>query len=147
MAETIAILFVFFVLLAIGMVFFFNIKKVSIEQESEVLYNKKAVEIALKANYLPELGCRFDNIVRDNCLDTLRIKYAQEVMEDTDYYFDIFGFSKISVFQIYPEFEDLGNVYNKEQSGSKFLTRLPTLLYDPIQDEYTLGVINVETFY
>ena len=146
MAETIAILFIFFVLLVVGMVFFYNVKKSSIEQEMEVIQSKKAVEIALKANHLNELRC--SEVLRDNCFDILKIKYAKEIVErNIDYYFDTFGFSRINIQQIYPVRQDLGDIYHKYKKGSSFLTRVPILLYNPLENEYQLGVINVETYY
>ena len=55
--ETIAVLFVFFLLVVIGFIFYVGVIKDSIVSEKDELSQLKSIEIAQKVLYLPELQC------------------------------------------------------------------------------------------
>ncbi len=57
MGETIGILFVFFILVVFGFVFYMNVMKGSSKVEMEENIQLKTIGIAQRASFLPELQC------------------------------------------------------------------------------------------
>jgi len=57
MTETIAVLFIFFVLVLFGIVFYFKFQQISFKEKQEEQLASKAMEITLTTLFLPELQC------------------------------------------------------------------------------------------
>lgn len=145
--ETIAVLFVFFILIIIGFIFYVKVIKTNLESEKEELSQLKSVGIAQRVMFLPELQCSEDNIIIDNCIDILKLESAQNIMnENTLYYYDLFEFSNVSISQIYPN-DTKWNLYSKktEDFRNRFVTNVPISLYDPITRKNGFGVLTIET--
>jgi len=145
--ETIAVLFVFFILIVIGFIFYANVIKGNIEQEKEELSQLKSIGIAQRVMFLPEVQCSEDNIVTDNCIDILKLDSAQKLMKEKEiYYYDLLEFSDASVMQIYPN-EARWSIYSRRTDDfrNKFVTNVPISLYDPTTRKYGFGVLTIET--
>ena len=145
--ETIAVLFVFFILIVMGFLFYVKVIKSNIEIEQEELSQLRSVGIAQRIMFLPELQCSEDNIVIDNCIDILKLDSAQSIMKENEiYYYDLLEFSEINISQIYPD-EAEWNVYSRktENFRSKFVTNVPISLYDPATRKHGFGVLTIET--
>lgn len=145
--ETIAVLFVFFVLIVIGFIFYVKIIKGNIESEKEELSQLRSVGIAQKVMFLPELQCSEDNVVIDNCIDLLKLDSAKAVMKENEvYYYDLLEFSDISITQIYPA-NKKWDIYSRRTDNfkSKFVTNVPISLYEPITRKHSFGVLKIET--
>src|SRR3989344_9507334 len=90
MGETIAVLFVFFVFILIGLIFYVKIIKGNIESDKEEASQLRAIGIAQRVMFLPELQCSEDNIIRDNCIDWWKLDSANSIMKDNEpYYYDL----------------------------------------------------------
>lgn len=145
--ETIAVLFVFFILIAIGLIFYVRIIKGNLELEKEELSQLRSIGIAQRVMFLPEVQCSEDNIVIDNCIDILKLEYAQSLMiENEVYYYDLLEFSDISISQIYPS-DDEWKLYSRktEDFRNKFVTNVPISLYDPTTRKHGFGILTIET--
>ena len=146
--ETVAVLFVFFLLVVIGFIFYVGVIKDSIVSEKDELSQLKSIEIAQKVLYLPELQCS-EGVVKEkeNCIDTLKLEAAEQVIQKNElYYFDVFEFGNIYVKDIYPEPNEW-KIYSKitDDFKSNFSTNIPVSLYDPTIKKYSFGVLSVET--
>ena len=147
MGETIAVLFVFFILIIISFIFYVRVIKGNIQSESEELSQLRSVGIAERAMFLPEVQCSEDNVIADNCIDILKLKSAQDIMSQNEvYYYDLLEFSNISVSQIYPS-EATWIIYSRkiDEFTNKFVTNVPISLYDPATRKYGFGVLTIET--
>lgn len=135
MSETIAVLFIFFVLVLFGIIFYYKYQQVSIVEKQNELLGARAIETTLKTLFLPELICsKGEAESEDNCFDMLKLRSINETFKRhlEDYYFDIFSYSKIYVQEVYP-----GNstyvLYDKEKPG---YTRVePTFFVVTLRDE------------
>lgn len=146
--ETIAVLFVFFMLIVIGFIFYVRIIKGNIELEEEEHSQLRSVGIAQRTMFLPELQCSEDNIITDNCVDILKLGSAQNLMRENElYYYDLLEFSEVSILQIYP-IEAKWSIYSrkKENFNTRFETNVPISLYDPTTRKYGFGIMNIKTF-
>ncbi len=153
MSETIAVLFIFFVLILFGIIFYYNFQKVSIKEKQEEALAIRAIETTLKTLYLPELICSngYGNEVEDNCFDLTKMKHAQElIVEKEDYYFSLFGYSKITVYQLYPEGADPLVLYEKVKPDwtSKEPTYFVVALRDGLTglENYKFAYLEVEVY-
>lgn len=145
--ETIAVLFVFFILIVIGFIFYANVIKGNIEQEKEEISQLKSIGIAQRVMFLPEVQCSEDNIVIDNCIDILKLDSAQKLMKEKEiYYYDLLEFSDVTIARIYPD-EARWSIYSRktEDYKNKFVTNVPISLYDPTTRKHGFGVLTIET--
>ena len=147
MGETIAVLFVFFVLIIVSFIFYVRVLKSNIQSEGDELSQLKSVGIVQRVMFLPEMQCSEDNVIADNCIDILKLKSAQDIMSQNEiYYYDLLEYSNISISQIYPS-QATWNVYSRkiEDFTNKFVTNVPVSLYDPATRKYGFGVLTIET--
>lgn len=147
MGETIAVLFVFFILIVIGFMFYVKVIKGNIELEMEELSQLKSIGIAQRVMFLPEVQCSEDNIIIDNCIDILKLDSAQSLMRENEvYYYDLLEFSDVSIVQIYPT-EQRWNIYSRKTQDfkSKFVTNVPISVYDPAARRHGFGILTIET--
>ena len=84
MLETIAVLAVFFILVILGFVFYTKMYKSGVEEEKEETIELSAVKIAQRAATLPELQCSENDVVRDNCVDRLKLYAAEYIMQSQE---------------------------------------------------------------
>jgi len=146
--ETIAVLFIFFVLVAIGLIFYSVVLRGSIEQQKEEGIELTAIQVAQRAYSLPELQCSEDNIVSDNCIDILKLESASSVIpENGIYYYDRLLFSTIKISEVYPE-EKSWTLYDRplDDFSSRINTQIPISLFNPISKENYFGVMSVELY-
>jgi len=146
MFETVAVLVVFFFLLITGVVFYFGAQTTALENEQAKANEKRGLQIALKALYMPELDCSFLATQKDNCIDKIKLQKLSALIADEEPgdYFDIFGYATITVKEIYPSFNSTILYENiQDKYSNKIPTQSPILLYDSWKDEYAFGVIEV----
>jgi len=146
--ETIAVLFIFFVLIILGFVFYAKVLKGNIEIETEESVQLNAIKIAQRASFLPELQCSEENIVSDNCIDIIKLEAASAIMEENEiHYYDRLSFSKITIKEVYPD-ENEWMLYDRplDDYSNKITTNIPISLLDPILNTNSFGIISVETF-
>ncbi len=145
--ETIAVLFVFFILIIIGFIFYVKVIKGNIESETEELSQLRSIGIVQRIMFLPEVQCSEDNIITENCIDVLKVQAAQDIMKANElYYYDLLEFSNVTISQIYPS-EAKWSLYSRKTSDfkSKFVTNAPVSLYDPTTRKHGFGVLTIET--
>ena len=145
--ETIAVLFVFFILIIVGFIFYVKVIKGNIELEKDELSQLRSIGIAQRVMFLPEVQCSEDNIIIDNCIDILKLDSAQKLMRENEvYYYDMLEFSDVSILQIYP-IEAKWSIYSRKTDDfrNKFLTNVPISLYDPASRKHGFGILSVET--
>tara|TARA_Y100000310_G_C20448788_1_gene699693 strand:+ start:76 stop:600 length:525 start_codon:yes stop_codon:yes gene_type:complete len=164
MTETIGVMFIFFILILFGIIFYTKYSEVAFQEKQAEKLGKQAVEITSKTIFLPELICsRGEAEPELYCLDLLKVKQAQKTFKDNfgDYYFDLFPFTKITISEIYP-----GNatylLYDKPKttrlsngtmvkSKQKESTHFLLTLKDPVKSkekkgEYSFGILTVEVY-
>jgi len=172
MGETIAVLFIFFILLIFGLVFYVRIHGGVVEQNVEARTELDAIDIAQKVSYMPEIMCTSKNVAmfETNCVDKYKLEAFHRMLYGLDplgpeddngalqlSYFDMLGYSKIYVNQLYPE--DPANpltytIYEKTmpegEMKNQISTWIPVSIYYPIGDEgpeeVAFGVLVVEVF-
>ncbi len=168
MAESVGVLFIFFILLGFGMIFYSNFQKSGMAETQLEFSEMTAVELSQKISFLPEIACTKNGVVDQDCFDIIKLdnltKRIKDRHDDTfmDYYSQVFGNANITVTQVYPLVdpdEDPYNpsthrswyLYNRTPPGqySTFFTQVPVVLFnattgDP--DERYFGVLEVEVY-
>ena len=150
MMETIAVLAVFFILIILFYAFYSN-TAVDIDEERDRMRQLEAVKIMQQVSSLVEVQCSERGFVKDNCMDLLKVMAASEIMqnaENKEFYFDKFGFSRITIKQVYPEIKDIAIIYNNSLQDYSFknIANIPVSLFDPMENKYHFGAIIVEIF-
>lgn len=158
--ETIIVVFIFVVLLSLGLLLFYKFQLSSLDQQKiEIQENKFNMMLLIFPNS-PEIECS-SGLVTRNCIDTLKVlSLKKSVEQDQQFYFKKFGYKKLQLTSLYPiknekectstNIEDCGvwTIYNKpapNQDMSKIL-RTPISIYYPQTDSYGIGELRLEAF-
>ena len=151
MFETIAVLIIFFVLIGFGLVFYSSIQGQGFQAKQEENFELKAIQTAQLVSFLPEIQCSSDGIITNDCFDILKIEALNYVINTgelrNEYYFDTFGYSDISINQIYPPGVNW-NIYERHLTNSKAKSsiQIPISLYNASSRKYNFGVLNVAVY-
>jgi hypothetical protein len=150
MGETIAIMFVFFILLVVGAVFYMNLQRTSAQREIEQAYELRAVELAQIISFLPEAQCTESNVVKASCFDLYKLIALSKIAtspEGLALYSNEFGTTVIQLVKLYPPGGNWTLYYNPKASfTSAPVTHIPIALYNTTSDKYYFGVLDVTTY-
>ena len=120
MTETVAVLFIFLVLVVFGIIFYYQYQKGSLEEKQDELLGKRAIETTTQVLFLPELACSLEEAASiKDCFDLMKLRSIAESdlfnenMEN--YYFNLFSYATIKVKQLYPEPREI-ILYEKEKT-------------------------------
>jgi len=151
MTETIAILFIFFLLVLFGMIFYSRIQSSSLEKAQEEDVALKAIQIAQKVSFFPEIQCIKREAQMDyGCIDIYKLESFNEILNTGPnqlYYFQIFEYSHVYVEQIYPE-NKTWEVYDLKKAKYKGELKIPVpiALFDPIKNQKTFGILHINAY-
>jgi hypothetical protein len=155
MSETIAVIFIFFVLIAFGLIFYFKYSETTLDKQNEELFAQRAIDTTTKTLFLPELSCTSgESEIEIFCIDLMKLRAAPDVLKRNlaDYYFEIFSFANITVHQIYPTTEKW-TIYEKVKPNStqSKLTPFVVVLKDEQegiagQPKYAFGYVDVQVY-
>lgn len=155
MTETIAVLFIFFILVVFGIVFYARYHKISSQEKQDQDLVQKAIDITTKVLVLPELECsQGQSEAQKYCLDLTKLRLIEEKglfqQHLEEYYFNLFSYSTITVYQTYPLGDPDGwTIYNFPKPGGK--NKEPTFFIVSLRDDfpkrsYNYGYIKVEVY-
>ena len=152
MFESIFVILIFFVFIGVGLIFFFNASKQNIQHKAAQFQTMEAIKVALVALNLPELVCTSGEYIRSTCFDMQKVQGFTGLVGlspeyQYNYYFNLFGYSKITVSEIYPS-EGIWVVYDRPKSGwtRKQSFMVPIGLEDNLERTVKLGVLRVEVY-
>jgi len=151
MFETIGVLIVFFILLAIGMSVYFFLQKASYAKDIEHTRQLDALALVQKMLYLPELDCNFLQTTQDNCVEKLKLEALRDMLQrdataKRDYY-PTFGRSAIKIVPVYPTSTEINIYQNAPQKYKQMLkTHTPIILKDTINDLNTFAYIEITSY-
>lgn len=158
--ESIIVLFIFFIIFILGFVFYTKVFMKSAGETMREQSELRAIGKAHMASDMPELQCTRGGEVDVSCVDKWKLdvvssKYVKEddvefknpdslIEKSESYYSDIFGYSEITVIQVYPEPDpdaDTPKIINwtiYSKKPDKYLKKtpinIPVIIYDPTAD-------------
>jgi len=151
LSESVAVIFIFFVLLFFGAIFYYNYQEVSFKEKQQELLSARAIDTTTKMLFLPEVSCtNQDSEAEPDCFDMMKVRHVQELFNKFNQtYFEMFSYAKISLDQVYPEPRQL-TLYEKvpDQWKQKKPTFFVVALKDDQQgpDNYGYGFVTVEVY-
>jgi len=159
MTETIAVLFIFFVLIAFGIIFYYQYAQSSARTYQLELLAEKSVDLTTKMLFLPELQCsKGEAESEDFCFDVIKLRALKKTFDNhlEDYYYDIFSYATITIHKTYPKPGESWVIYDfpKPKTGEK-IDRESTQFVIALRDEakggtgepaYSFGYVNVEVY-
>lgn len=152
MFETVAVLVVFFFLIGISLTFYFVFQKAESEIVAEKEFQRRAMETVQRMATIPELDCVRTGIQIENCFDALKVAAFSETMQEGAEqaqldYFPVFGFSTISIQQLYPVEEEPVILYDNALEDTGFdMTQVPVLLFQPVDNAFQFALLEVRTY-
>jgi hypothetical protein len=143
MFETIAILFIFFILLVLGLIFYANVQGQEQQKKSREFRELRAIENMQKLMFLPEIQCGKQGIEIYTCADALKLDaLEQQIQENPVYYADLFGNTQIVVREVYPGTKSW-LITNRTETGIKSF--IPISIWYPVEDRFSLGLLEIMT--
>jgi hypothetical protein len=136
--ESIFVLFAFFIILAIGMIVFYQMEFRSIDN---IQQKNEDVTFYYLISYLPsmpELVCSEKTIV-DECMDITKARVFGNL--DDEYYKKVFGHRKI-ILKAYGEDVELYDWKPLRFSAERKITT-PVSVFNPRDGSYIIGVLEV----
>jgi len=139
MFETVAILIVFFFIVAFGFIFYSSISKTTIKREAGERTELTGIQIAERVSHLPEIKCSSAAQDIGNCIDVLKAEAFGDLLypesKTKEYYYDLLGDSIITIEIVYPLPSPLDPplvLYNKTPRviGSVSFFQIPIVLLD-----------------
>ena len=152
MTETIAVLFIFFVLIMFGIIFYYQYHKVSLKEKQSELFATRAMDTTLKTLFMPELMCSKGTAEPEaNCFDLMKLRHANQTLQDylVDYYFEMFSYAKITVTRTYPAPSESWVIYEKKSDKIDSYyepTYFVVTLRDDLIGNYGFGYIEVGVY-
>lgn len=167
--ETILVIFIFIILIVLGIVFYYRVESSSIAEDFEKFQVEKLSVDFITLGDLPELSCSRGGI-KENCVDTAKLIAFMGLASDNgrlrEHYLERFGHKNITIYQVYPsknniecnmgQISDCGvwNIYIKKpiKITSKTIFDTPVSLYYPCKDSgcsddsYGIGIMVVEAY-
>ncbi|MBI2133204.1 hypothetical protein HYU11_00830 [Candidatus Woesearchaeota archaeon] len=142
MLETIAVILIFFMLVAFGFVFYANMQKSNTETKYMEEKNAKAIKIAKSALNLPELQCNG----KTYCFDESKITAFSSGSVPKNQYFEVFRYSEITLEKIYPS-KGKVQVYSRKNPAttSKQSIWVPVALNDPLTGT-SFAILTVDAY-
>jgi len=148
MGETIAIIIVLTFFVIFGLVFYVRIKGQDTQEKKDEYSELDIIGLATSASFLEELQCSTVGVTDNNCYDLLKIEAFQKIRSRTFFrYFDLFGNSKITIQQAYPEGRQW-IIYDSNPPSFESINqvRLPINILDPLTGKQGFGVLLVEKY-
>ena len=150
MAETIAILFIFFLMIAFGFIFYAKVQRIQFSETKSKNIDLESIEVTQRVSFLPELQCSSKNVITDNCIDLLKLnalinKLTPELKAQL--YFNLFKYSNITIIQVYPDVGKRWTLYeNIKEDVSSTFTPVPISLYNATTKKHAFGVLEVHYY-
>lgn len=150
LGESTAVVIVIIILLFIGLVIYYSFARA--EQSSEIAEQRdlKTLELGTRVSYIPELHCTFAGRSSTNCFDKIKLEYVSDNSNSAEWqnhYFDVLGYARVEVRQIYPKQQDyLIYENNKSEYQSESPIFIPMNIYDAVEDKYSFGYLMVTKY-
>jgi len=149
--ETIAILFIFFILLILGFIFYGRFSAVSASQDVIEQQEIQSVGVSQAITYLSELSCTERNVLEEGCFDLHKVIALNTlgVSQDADpqlraYYLNLFGSATITITSVFPKGETYVLYNNSKEEFSQGLSSFfPISLKNASDNSYSLAVLSV----
>ena len=161
MGESITIVFVFFLLVFFGLIFYSKMEARNIRTDKSENEELGSIEVVQKALFLPEIRCSREGVVTYNCFDTLKLEAMEALNNDTQekkfYYYNLFGYATIRVVQLYPFSGTEWQIYEMRHKNwtRKMSFQIPVALFNatgdagyspPMPSHYSFGVLIVDSY-
>jgi len=165
--ESTLVLFVFFFLLMIGLIIYSNVQSDRLKDVEKTFNEQRAVEIAQKIVFLPELQCSNDNVRNSECFEIQKLEHFRTtVNQNALFYREQFPLTKVNVQWVYapslgavshPQFFDDGfggiqqeqNLFNFSSGRTNKQTfYFPTSLWDKrfVPEKSYFGWLIIEVY-
>ena len=154
--ETILVVFVFVIILIVGMAFFLRYQNEGISQENKEYLREQFSLIITSFPHYTEIACS-EYGQKESCIDTAKLT-AFSVLDKEQ--FKELGYKTITIASVYPEKNtktctsrnsvDCGvwELYSKKPASieSTLKAVTPVSLYDPQTRTYSVGILTVEAY-
>lgn len=148
-AESIMVVVVLVFLIMVGLIFYYNVSKASVEEEVRYREDIEGIKLARGILSLPELRCTFVAGQGEGCIDELKIRSLPIVRDEPvskAYYDELFGYATIQVHILTgPSAGDVVRIYDDTPTSEHESQRsfYFTTLYNPQERMQELAYVNV----
>jgi len=146
MGESIMVLIIFFFLLVFGIVFYASYSLNQAQKKSREHKELIAIQIVQKVQFLPEIQCTIEGNEDYNCVDMSKLETFDLLPEGKKRIYEtMFPRTVIDVKQVYPDSKSW-HIYGTELQGNMYYYPIPVAIFNPVEDDYTFGVIEIKVY-
>jgi hypothetical protein len=150
--EAVVVVIIVIIMIVIGIVYMTKNKMSNLTEDAKELNDVRSMEVALIASNLNELKCSEYSTMVKTCFDYQRLKAFKNVIEQNDretqeYYYNLFGNSKIDIQLIATASENIALYdYNDSANKSSSPVFIPTIVLNPMTKESYFAILEVRTY-
>ncbi len=133
--ETVLVMFVFFIILMIAMILFFNFNMRSIRNDIESYEEFKFKQLIDVVPNMPEIKYSRLGVEDTWCIDLLKARAFSQISSKYD-----FGYKRLTI----QSSNDILLYNNPSRTGEIRKVTSPVCLYDPRSDKFSLANLEVE---
>ncbi|MFO7677084.1 MAG: hypothetical protein R6V50_01695 [Thermoplasmatota archaeon] len=159
------ILIVFFILLIFALVFFIRFQQRDAGVQQQQYNEREMVETAQEVYSLGEFGCSYDNTLKYDCVDMIKLEaFKHKMLFEQSYLFyrKLIGNVRVELEEIYPKYKRTNYtgenaVYDAFPKGnepsyrySERAIQIPVVLYnatDSTVGSYYFGIMTVTSYF
>ena len=164
MMEPIMVLFIFFIIVVIGFMFYSKIQESTIKELQRTRFEQDAVAVVQNMLYMPELQCSEKSVLIDVCFDIYKLDAFSSLVNQAQdkeaflFYQRDFGSSVVMIREIFPQSSDpysslrtwtiYDNAPADQDETSSVRMEIPVSLKDPVKRyaQYSIGILSIEVF-
>ena len=143
--ESVFVIFFFVIIFVIGFFLFYRFTIEDIRTDNFEFQDYKFKQLIGVIPSMYEVRCSF-SLSDTECIDLSKAIAFKKVSKD---YFNVFGYKRVSIKEVYPEEKNAIVIY--EKVPSKYKTRReissPVAIYDVTLDRFKVGKIILEWYY
>ena len=149
--ETVVVIAAFFFTAILALAFYSNIFQSNIAKNKDDISALNSISSSQKILSLQEIKCSKEIANAGACVDIIKFESSSKIVntpEFSSYYFNEFGFSRITLREIYPDAKEIAVFYDKhlDSYSRKSMINVPVSIFYPIENRKNFGIITIETF-
>ena len=151
MFETIAVLIIFFFLIAFGLSFYFLISKAQAGKDYERELQLQTIVLSQKISTIPELDCIRVGEQVERCFDKAKIANFTWLLNNNatlrEQYYTVFRNTNVTIEEIYPNRHTYQLYNNKLANATSVIPSvIPVLIQDSAKNTYSFGILKVRIY-
>ena len=153
-SETIFTVIIILIIIIFSLVFYAKAKESGLKEQASQARISRVISLAHTLSSWSELECSIRETREFDCVDVVKLGLLSDFINQSkiangyafNYYYDYLKRSKIIVTQVYPSSQSWVIYDNPGTTKTADSVTVPVSLYDPVNDQYALGLMELKVY-